>query len=147
MADDKLTPPREPDPPIGGFTGAAIAAANLLNRMTQEKILLVTVVAILAFFVFDSQTKVTEREQTTARRYDESREQDRRHCDDREDLAKRERAQEAKDLRAWFAGQAEMQRRHDAEREEKLTKVGLERDEKLRSLLTLILNKLENLKP
>ncbi len=146
MADAPApTPP--PETPVTGMAGFAVAFANMVNKMTNEKILLVAVVAVMGFVVYYGQAGVGERESNMARRYDESREQDRRHCDDREDKAKQERSQEAKDLRAWFAGQAEMQRRHDAEREEKMRLVSLDRDEKIRGILTMILAKLDALKP
>ncbi len=144
---DEPAKPQHPDPPVTGMASAVVAFANLVNKMTNEKILLVAVVAVMGFVVYYGQAGVSERESNMARRYDESREQDRRHCDDREDRAEQKRAQESKDLRLWFAGQAEMQRRHDAEREEKMARVSMERDEKVRGILTMILAKLENLKP
>ncbi len=145
MADDSKSPP--PEPAVAGMAGAALAAANFANRLTIEKLLAVTVVTILGFVVYYGQVGVTEREAGMARRYDESREQDRRHCDDREDRAKQERSQEAKDLRAWFASQSDAQRRHDAERDEKMARAFAERDEKVRGILAMILSRLEALKP
>ncbi len=149
MADDPKPPAAVPAPEAQapGMMGAALAFASFANKLTSEKILLIAVVAVMGFVVYYGQLGVNEREASNARRYDESREQDRRHCDDREDRAEQKRAQEAKDLRAWFAAQSDVQRKHDADREEKLSRSFAERDEKVRGILAMILGKLEALKP
>lgn len=146
MADDPKTPPPNPDPSAVGVTGAVLAAANFANRLTLEKLFAFTIIIVMGFMVYDGQTGMNQREATMARRYDESREQDRRHCDDREEKMARVTAERDEKMRAWFASQSDLQRRHDADRDDKMSRSFTERDEKVRGILAMILGKLESLK-
>jgi hypothetical protein len=99
--------------------GAVVVLTRIVAGLTNEKLLLLVVICAFSYMTFSVMSGMAEERATTARRSEESRVLDRQHCDDREDKRERERKEEAREMRQFFAAQAELQRKHDAEREDK----------------------------
>lgn len=81
---------------------------KVVNGMTDQKILLVTVIAILLYNNVTEKSTQKEWMYQQVRSAEESRVSDRTHCDDREDK-----------VRVFYGQQLEIQRKHDADREDR----------------------------
>lgn len=103
MADE----PKAENP--GGWQGLALGLVKLLNGLTNEKIMLTAILVVMGFVTYRALAGQTEREQNAMRMTEDGREKDRRHCDDREDK-----------LQSFYAQQTDIQRKHDAAREERV---------------------------
>lgn len=124
MADEKPEEKRNySETPVGGWPGFVSGMVRVINGMTNERLMLVSLICVLGFVVYYGQRGQAEQTANAARLYEESRESDRKHCADREERSERTRHDEAREMRVWYAGQAELQRRHDADREDKLRTV------------------------
>jgi hypothetical protein len=119
MADANVPAPTPPEP--GPWWARLVdKSLSFVNQLNNERLLLLAVVSLLAYLVFSVITKQTERETTQARMTEESRTEERRHCDVREEKAQQ-----------FFASQMDLQRRHDDERDERHRKDSTEREEKM----------------
>ncbi len=147
MSSVPPTPQEQPSQqaPLGGWPGAVAALVRVINGMTNEKILLVTVIAVLVYATYTNINSQHEREAMSARSSDEARERDRRHCDDREDRIRKDAQLEQERMRAWYTQMADAQRRFEGEERTKdrlavtdLTKAVLRKQEKENARLPLL---------
>lgn len=144
MSSGTPTTPNE-SPHVGGWPGFAASLVRVINGMTSEKMLLVTVVAGFGYVTFYTLNSQHEREAMTARQSDEARERDRRHCDDREDRIRKDSQLEQDKMRAWYTVMSEAQRRFESEERAKdrtavteLTKAVLRKQEMENARLPLL---------
>lgn len=102
-------PPVEPGQKLTGWPGLAEVCIKFINGMTNERLLLLVVITLLAYITFFTLKNQADQMAGQARQYEETRTLDRQHCDDRE-----------KELRAFYTSQIEIQRKHDDDREDRL---------------------------
>jgi hypothetical protein len=111
---------------------------KFVNGLTNEKLLLLALLFLLGWSQLAIVNKASDRETFQARQTEESRIEAQRHCDSREELMRRE-------LTNFFAAQAEIQRRHDSEREDKMRLAFETRTEQLRVMLISLTSRLSEL--
>ena len=135
MPNDPIpAPPAPPDPIPPGKLGAVALLLRFISTLNNERLLLLVVVLGFGYTTFYHLKTQTDRELFAQRTYEEARATDRNHCDAREDS-----------LRAFFANQADLQRRHDALREDRITQKFGDAIEKLNQALAALVTRLNNL--
>lgn len=112
MTEPAATKPEpEKQEVLTGWAGIASVALKVIAGLTTEKSLTLFVAAMLGWMLYQTMQNTVTEKANERRLYDEAKERDRQHCEQRE-----------KDLREWFAAQAELTRRFEAERTDKLLK-------------------------
>lgn len=106
-----------------GTLGAVATIARVLNGLTNDKMLTIFVVAGFGYMLFTTMQQANIDKGNTQRMYDDSRERDRHHCDDREDKMARDSAVEAEKIRKWYADQSDANRKFEAIEREKIRAV------------------------
>lgn len=131
LAPTPAPEPAKQEPTLSGTAGLLTVALRVVERMTNERLMLVSLIAVLGFVVYYGQRGQQEQTASNARLYEEGRETDRKlatesratdrkHCDDREDRAEARRAASEKEMRAYYAAQDEANRKNLNDREDKM---------------------------
>lgn len=102
-----------------GTIGLIATLTRILAGLSTDKVLTLFVASAFGWLLFSTLQQTSIEKASTARMYEDSRERDRRHCSDREDKITRDRDTEAEKMRTWFAAQAEVSKRFEAEQREK----------------------------
>ena len=103
-----------------GTAGLITTLARIIAGLTTDKALTLFVAAAFGWLLFSTMQQANQEKGNTARMYEDSRERDRRHCDDREDKLVKDQALEADRVRLFFAQQAELTRKFHVEENEKI---------------------------
>ncbi len=102
-----------------GAISLLLGFAKVIAGLTTERALILFI-CVGAGYMFYTREKTQAEDKAQERRAaDEFKERDRQHCDSREDKLRRDSAAEATALRAWFAMQADAQRRFENDQREK----------------------------
>lgn len=110
MADPAPAQPQpQPVEHLTGWAAIASAASRAFNNLTNEKLLLVVVLALLGFRTFDDAKRTSEDKMFIYRSTEERIERERQHCDSREER-----------LKLWCDQQIDKERKYSSDREDKL---------------------------
>ena len=102
-----------------GVVGQFTPLARILAGMTTDKVLTLFVAGAFGWLLYSTIQQSSGDKLQTARMYEDSRERDRRHCDDREDKIARDRDMETEKMRLWYSAQSEMARKFENDQREK----------------------------
>lgn len=111
-----------------GTAGTVMSVAKIVAGLTTEKTLMLFVAATFGYLLYSTMQQASADKAHTARLYEDGRERERKHADEREDKMTRDRDAESAKMRTWFSEQFDAARKFEADQREKdraaVTKLG-----------------------
>jgi uncharacterized protein HemX len=102
-----------------GAISLLLGVAKIVAGLTTERALILFICVGAGWMFYTREKSQAEDKAQERRAADEMREREKQHCDGREDKIRRDSATDKKEMLAFYATQAELQRKFENEQQEK----------------------------